>query len=169
VTEPDASQTAPAASLVGSGWAVFQPSPIHGFGGFAARTIPAGTRIIEYIGERISKEESLRRCEADNPFIFALDAETDLDGGVGWNPARFLNHSCAPNCEAPLDAGRIWIIALRDINPGEELTFNYGFDLMDYQEHPCQCGAPGCVGYVVAEEFFPHLREKARRSADSPL
>jgi hypothetical protein len=134
------------------------PSRIDGRGGFAARFIPRGERVVEYAGEKISKAESLRRCELQNWFIFGLDEEFDLDGNVEWNPARFLNHSCASNCEALCEEGRVWIVALRDINPGEEITFNYGYDLTDYKEHPCRCGAPGCVGYIVGEEFFEHAR-----------
>ena len=136
------------------------PSPIHGQGGFAVRFVRKDARVIEYVGERITKAESLLRCEAQNWFIFGLDDEFDLDGNVEWNPARFLNHSCAPNCEALCEYGHIWIVALRDIQPGEEITFNYGYDLMDYQEHPCQCGASECVGYVVAEEFFGQIRNR---------
>jgi len=139
-------------------WISFRASPIHGTGGFARLAIPKGTRVIEYLGERIDKRESLRRCEANNEYIFSLSAGQDLDGNFEWNPARFLNHSCAPDCEAELDEGRIWIVALRDIAPGEEITFNYGFDLADYREYRCNCGAPGCVGFIVAEEFFPKLR-----------
>jgi uncharacterized protein len=135
------------------------PSPIHGQGGFATARITSGTRVIEYTGERITKAESCRRCEAQNWFIFGLDEEFDLDGNVEWNPARFLNHSCAPNCEAICEEGRVWIMALRDIQPGEEITFNYGYDLVDYQEHPCRCGAPGCAGYIVAEELFTQVRK----------
>jgi SET domain-containing protein len=138
------------------------PSPIHGRGGFATRFLPRGARVIEYTGERITKAESLRRCEAHNWFIFGLDEEFDLDGNVESNPARFFNHSCAPNCEAVCEEGRVWIVALRDIQPGEEITFNYGYDLVDYQEHPCRCGAPECVGFIVSEEFFPGLRRRAQ-------
>ena len=137
----------------------FRPSPIHGLGTFAAAPIRAGLLLIEYIGEKITKTESVRRCEAGNPFIFELDDEWDIDGGVGWNPARFFNHSCAPNCDAEYIEGQIWIVARREIAPGEELTFNYGYDWEDYIEHPCRCGASECVGYVVAEEFFPMLRQ----------
>jgi hypothetical protein len=134
------------------------PSPIHGLGGFASGFLPRGARVVEYTGEKITKAESLRRCEAQNWFIFGLDDEFDLDGNVAGNPARFLNHSCAPNCEAVCEAGRVWIVALRDIQPGEEITFNYGYDLEDYREHPCHCGSPGCAGYIVAEEFFERVR-----------
>ena len=142
---------------------VFRSSAIHGTGGFARRDIASGTRVIEYIGERISKAESLRRCERDNQYIFELDDEFDVDGNVPWNPARFINHSCAPNCEAELDGGRVWIVAVRDIKAGDELTFNYGYDLEDYREHPCCCGSRDCVGYIVAEEFFEHVRKQNGR------
>ena len=132
-------------------------------GCFATTHISKGTRLIEYVGERITKAEAAKRCEADNQYIFAIDDHVDLDGNVGWNPAKFINHSCAPNCEAELDNGRIWINAIRDILPGEEITFNYGYDLEGYEDHPCRCGASNCVGYIVAEEFFSHvLKNKGR-------
>jgi SET domain-containing protein len=141
---------------------VFRASPIHGLGGFAKAAIGKGTRIVEYVGERISKSESLRRCEGNNEFIFSLNEEQDLDGNVAWNPARLLNHSCAPNCEAELQDDHIWIISARDIAAGEEITFNYGYDLVDYRDYPCRCGAPNCVGYMVAEEFFEHVLKGSR-------
>jgi hypothetical protein len=99
----------------------------------------------------------LRRCEQNNAYIFTLNDEQDLDGNVPWNPARFINHSCAPNCEAEKDEDHIWVIATRDIQAGEEITFNYGYDLADYKDYPCLCGAPNCVGYMVAEEYFEHV------------
>jgi SET domain-containing protein len=139
---------------------LFKSSSIHGIGGFARVDIPIGTRVIEYVGEIISKQESLVRCERSNEYIFAIDEERDLDGNVEWNPARFLNHGCEPNCEARFLEGRIWIVAIRDIGAGEELTFNYSYDLADYREHPCRCGAKTCVGYMVAEEFFEQVRRQ---------
>lgn len=142
-------------------------SLIHGNGVFARAGIPAGTRILEYVGEKISKSESLRRCAANNEYLFQVDDEWDLDGNVAWNPARLINHGCAPNCEAEWDDGRIFIQALRDIPAGEELTFNYGYDLVDFREHPCRCGAPGCVGFIVAEEFFPTVRRRPQVSVVS--
>ena len=129
-------------------------SPIHGTGGYALADIPTDAQIIEYVGAKIDKKESQRQCELENPCIFFLDEQYDLDGNVDWNPARFLNHSCSPNAEAHEIDGRIWIVALRDIKAGEEITFNYNYDLEDYREHPCRCGALNCVGYIVAEEFF---------------
>ncbi len=152
----------PARDVLESNWLVFKASPIHGLGAFAKTGIGKGTRVIEYVGTRIGKSESLRQCEGNNEFIFSLNDEQDLDGNVAWNPARFLNHSCAPNCEAELKNDRIWIVATRDIPSGEELTFNYGYDLVDYRDYPCLCGAPGCVGYIVAEEFFEHVLKGSR-------
>jgi len=135
-------------------------SSIHACGAFAAALIRRGRRVLEYTGQRITKDEALVRCEGGNYFIFNLDKKWDLDGDVATNPARFINHSCAPNCDAEQDGKRIWIIARRDIQPGEELTFNYGYTLEDYLDHPCRCSAPECVGYIVAEELFPEIRAR---------
>lgn len=139
---------------------VFRRSTIHGTGGYARKHIAAGTKIIEYMGEKITKAEANVRCEANNEYIFTLDDEFDLDGNVPWNPARFINHSCAPNCDVEVEGGRIMILAWRDIAQGEELTFNYGYDLEDYREHPCRCGAAECTGFIVAEEFFDQVRRQ---------
>ena len=87
-----------------------------------------------------------------------------FDGNVDWNTARLVNHSCEPNCEAQIneDVG-IWLVALREIEDGEELTFNYGFDLEDYRKHPCHCGSRKCVGYIVGEDYWPKLRRKLKK------
>ena len=136
-------------------------SAIHGHGGFAVTDIPSGTLVLEYVGQRIDKAEALRRCEMDNRFIFCLDDEWDLDGDTPDNPARFVNHSCHPNCEAQGIAGQIWLVAVRPIRAGEEITFNYGYDLENCREHPCHCGAANCVGFIVAEEYFDHVRQQS--------
>jgi hypothetical protein len=145
-------------------WEV-KPSTIHGAGVFARADVSTGTRVLEYVGEQVSKEESLRRRQAGNFFVFVVTDEFDIDGAVDWNPARFVNHSCAPNCEARMENERIWVYALRDIRAGEDLTFNYGYDLQDYKDHPCRCGAPNCIGYMVAQEHFEDVRRKERRRA----
>src|SRR5689334_5600546 len=100
-----------------------RPSAIAGLGVFAARRISQGTRIIEYIGERISDEEAGRRYDDDameqhHTFLFSVDDDTVIDGGVNGNEARYINHACAPNCEAVNEEGRIYIEALADIDPG---------------------------------------------------
>jgi SET domain-containing protein len=133
-------------------------SSIHGQGLFAAGVISERTPIIEYVGQLIDKQESLRRCEGNNSFIFSVSEAWDLDGNVDYNLARLINHSCEPNCEAVLNEGRIWICATREIGAGEELTFNYGYELESYREHPCLCGTKLCAGFIVAEEFLGHVR-----------
>jgi SET domain-containing protein len=140
-------------------------SSIHACGAFAATSIRVGQRVLEYTGQRITKAEAQVRCEAGNYFIFNLNKKWDLDGNVPTNPARFINHSCAPNCDAEQEGNRIWIVARRDIQPGEELTFNYGYSLEDYIDNPCRCGASECVGYIVAEELFNEVRARHSQPA----
>ena len=141
----------------------FSDSPIHGTGGFALVNISEGTRLVQYLGRRVDKQESLRQCELENPYIFFINEEYDLDGNVDWNPARLLNHSCSPNAEAQEFDEEIWIIALRDVRAGEEITFNYNYDLQDYREYPCRCGSANCVGYIIAEEFFADVKNAPTR------
>ncbi len=139
--------------------------------------IASGTRVIEYTGEKIGKRESERRARERLTrsrstgeaavYIFNLNKRQDLDGSSPDNLARLINHSCAPNCEAVQSRGRIWITAIRDIRAGEELSFNYGFDLENWEDHPCLCGSERCVGYIVDEELWPDLlTEMTKRSKE---
>src|SRR6185436_10474454 len=110
------------------GWLQARKSPIHGRGVFARRDIPAGTRLIEYVGLPISKKRSAELALKQNRYVFVLSGPSDLDGNVSWNPARLINHSCEPNCEANQDeSGRVWISSIRPIAREEEVTFNYGY------------------------------------------
>ncbi|MEX2581588.1 MAG: SET domain-containing protein-lysine N-methyltransferase [Verrucomicrobiales bacterium] len=153
-----------------SSWCEVRRSGIHGRGLFAKRKIPAETYIIEYVGDKIGKDESNERgwAQLDHAketgdaavYIFTLDDDWDIDGQVPENAARLINHSCDPNCEAFIEEDQIWIAALRDIDKDEELFFNYGFDLECYEDHPCRCGAERCVGYIAGEEYWPKLKRK---------
>jgi SET domain-containing protein len=137
-------------------------SSIAGRGAFATRPIKKGTRIIEYTGERISNAEADRRYDEDkmsshHTFLFTLNRRTVVDAGVGGNEARFINHSCSPNCEAVIEDGkRIYIEALRDIQVGEELAYDYQYERTDDHTeaderfYACRCGAPGCRGTILA-------------------
>ncbi|HZF27133.1 MAG TPA: SET domain-containing protein-lysine N-methyltransferase [Steroidobacteraceae bacterium] len=142
-------------------------SRVHGRGVFALRRIRKGTRIIEYAGERVSHEEADRRYEGRGPddnhtFLFVLDDSTVIDAGVGGNEARFINHSCEPNCESVIEGKRIYIYAIRTIEPGEELAYDYQIqrergDPPDVEEiFSCSCGAPVCRGTMLVP------RERAR-------
>jgi uncharacterized protein len=150
-------------------WIESGTSGIHGRGVYARADIPSGTRVIEYIGERITKAEAARR-EARRVAeqrrggegcvtIFSLNERYDLDGRGARNVARLINHSCRPNCRAEAIRGHIWIVACRDIAAGEELTFDYGYSFKEWPLHPCRCGAPNCVGYIVSA----HQRWRVRR------
>lgn len=160
-----------------SEWCEVRDSDIHGHGIYAARDIPAETRIIEYIGELVDKEESEKRAWKQHAraaetgdaavCIFTLNKRWDIDGNVPWNTARLINHSCEPNCEAWIEGRRIFIYSLRDIPEGEELTFDYGFDVDCYEDHPCRCGRKGCVGYIVSREQWDELRRRLRTSGAS--
>ncbi len=145
-------------------------SEIHGRGVYATQFIPAETKIIEYIGELVEKEESGRRGIVQQEksahsgdaavYIFTLTRKYDIDGNVPWNTARLINHSCEPNCEAWNVGRKIFIHALRDVQEGEELTFDYGFDVDCYEGHPCRCGKDGCVGYIVSRSQWGELKER---------
>jgi len=147
-------------------------SPIHKRGLFATTDIEAGTDIIQYVGEKISKEESTRRAleweekarrtGAGLVYIFELDEEWDLDGRRGRNPARYMNHSCDGNCEAINYDGEIWIVARQDIAAGEELTYDYGYDMEHFLDHPCVCGAGKCIGYIVREDQRKKVKKLLR-------
>lgn len=136
-------------------------SGVHGKGVFALREIPAGSRILEYTGERIGWREALRRHPHDpldphHTFYFSLEAGGVIDAKVGGNAARWINHACEPNCEAEEVDGRVWIKALRDLLPGEELFYDYGLVLDERQtpgvkrQYACRCGAPSCRGTMLA-------------------
>lgn len=155
-------------------WVRLRRSGIHGKGLFARKAIPEGTRILEYVGEKITKGESQRRALAQLEYsagkksvgavyIFQLNKRHDIDGNFPGNLAKHANHSCDPNCETQIIRGKIWMIALRDIAEGEELVYNYGFDMECWDEHPCRCGTSRCMGFIVAEEYWPELRRKMRR------
>jgi len=140
-------------------WLQVRKSRIHGRGLFARRDIPAGTRLIEYVGLPVSKKKSAELCLKQNSYVFARNDAWDLNGKVSWNPARLINHSCEPNCEAnPDENERIWIFSIKPIAPDEELTFNYGYSLDDFRKFPCRCGTASCTGYMVSEELIPEVR-----------
>jgi SET domain-containing protein len=136
-------------------------SPVHGRGVFAVAPISAGTRIIEYTGERISWDLATDRAEASGApvnytLFFTLSDGRVIDGGSKGNEARFINHSCDPNCEAFEEDGRVYIHALQDIEPGQELNYNYALEY-DGRHTPaikrafaCHCGAANCTGVMLA-------------------
>jgi len=136
-------------------------SPIQGKGAFATRRIARGIRLIEYAGERIDHAEADRRYDdavmrRHHTYLFTVDRDMVVDAAVGGNASRFINHSCEPNCEAVIEAGRVVIAARRDIEPGEELTYDYscrregGEDDEPPGRYSCRCGARRCRGSILS-------------------
>src|SRR3982750_2014019 len=136
-------------------------SPMQGLGAFATRPIPAGTRLIEYAGERLTPAQADERYPEDgerpHPFLFAIDDDVVIDAAVGGNEARFINHSCDPNCDAVIEDGRIWIETVRDVAAGEGLAYDYAHVLEERhtpaakRRFPCHCGAARCRGTLLAK------------------
>jgi SET domain-containing protein len=150
-------------SAAGNEYFLVRRSGIQGMGGFACRHIPAGTRLIEYTGERLTPAQAEARYPDDaagrhHTYLFAVDDALVIDAAVGGNDARFLNHSCAPNCDAVIDDGRIWIETIHDIEPGEELVYDYAYVLNERhtpaakKRYPCHCGAVTCRGTILAKK-----------------
>ena len=136
-------------------------SGVHGKGMFAVQDLAEGETLIEYIGEIISWKEALRRhphdpTDPNHTFYFHVDEKHVIDAKHGGNSSRWINHSCAPNCEADEQKGRIFIKALQNIPAGKELFYDYGL-IIDAPytkklkaEYPCWCGAPTCRGTLLA-------------------
>ena len=143
-------------------------SPLHGLGVFAVRRIRRGTRILEYLGERVTHAEADRRYEHKDPndahtFLFVVDTRTVIDAGVDGNEARFVNHACKPNCESVIEDRRVFIEAVRTIEPGEELTYDYQIQ-REVDDPPdvdaifaCRCGNASCRGSML----WPARRQEA--------
>ena len=138
-------------------------SPIHGRGVFALARIPKKTRIIEYKGELITDAEADRRYSrihenSPHTMLFSVDGGLVIDATRRGSAARWINHSCQPNCEIEEEDSRIFIEARRNIRPGEELTYDYNLQLGERhtktakREHACFCGARRCRGTMLGEK-----------------
>ena len=136
-------------------------SPIQGTGAFAKRNIKKGTRIIEYLGQRITWRTADKRYDDDkmgrhHTFLFTVDDKTVIDAAVNGNEARFINHSCDPNCEAIAERKRIFIEARKSIPAGTELLYDYQYERSDDHTaedenfYKCRCGSPKCRGTILA-------------------
>ncbi len=139
-------------------------SPIHGRGVFAVTDIPKGARIIEYTGDRISHAAADRLYGElhdgnSHTMLFAATDKIVIDATKRGGPARWINHSCAPNCEANEEDGRVFIDAIRRIPLGAELSYDYNLVLEERhtpklkREHPCHCGARNCRGTLLGKKY----------------
>jgi len=152
---------------------IVRHSGIQGRGVFAAGRIRKGRRIIEYVGQRVTHDEADSRYDDDamsrhHTFLFEVDESTVIDAARDGNEARFINHSCDPNCEAVNEDGRIYIEAIRNIQPGVELTYDYAYPCDEpltpemFHRYRCACGAPNCRGTILKIS-----RSNGRRRAKS--
>jgi SET domain-containing protein len=168
-----ASNTAPVVSSSESP-IVVRRSRVQGRGVFATRDIASGDRIIEYVGRRMSHDEADELCPDDeagerhHTFLFAVDDDVCIDGSQDGNDARFINHSCEPNCEVVIERRRVFVHAVRDIEEGEELFYDYwymtdeSYSLEDLRRiYPCRCGSETCRGTLAR----PPRRVKKRARA----
>lgn len=161
-------------------WLVMRGSQIQGRGVYARVDIPCGTRLIEYVGERISHAVADRRDDEErkkrhHTFLFIVNSRTVIDARYGGNISKYINHSCEPNCEARFEGTRIWIFAIRDIDAGEELGYDYeydwmpGYTLQDLSEYACKCGSERCRGTLVDVPEDQWQMSEALRAASVPV
>ncbi len=160
-------------------WQV-KKSNIHGSGVFASKKINKGTKIIQYIGEKVKRSEGDKRSEkrllkylnssdSGSVYIFELNSRYDIDGSPLYNKARYINHSCNPNCEVDISNGEIWIKSIKNIKNGEELKYDYGFefDEDDYTDHVCKCEDKNCIGYIISQDelkkYKKYLTKKIKK------
>jgi uncharacterized protein len=157
-------------------WIVVRKSKVHGNGCFARQFIPKGTRIMEYLGERISHKEADKRYEGsdvndNHTFLFIADRKTVIDATRGGNESRWVNHHCDGNCESETEKGRVFVDAIKDIEKGEELGYDYqiGRDKNDPPNvdeiYACRCGAKKCRGTMLwpAKRPKPAKRKTAAK------
>jgi uncharacterized protein len=150
-------------------------SRIHGHGVFALRRIRKGTTIIEYLGDRVTHTQADERYADKDPkdghtFLFTVDAKTVIDAGINGNEARFVNHGCAPNCQTVDIGKRIFIEAIRTVEPGEELAYDYRIQRDDDDPadvdviFACHCGAKDCRGSMLEARAKKRAKKRATRA-----
>jgi SET domain-containing protein len=162
---------APVLSEVDTPLYTIRRSDVHGYGAFATRAIGKGVVIDEYMGDRITYAEADERYKNrdvndNHTFLYTLDEDTVIDGNVGGNDARFLNHMCDPNCAPRIRKGRLFFVALRAIREGEEIGFSYHIAREDDDPenvdeiYACRCGSPKCRGTML----WPPRRKKLKKA-----
>ena len=143
----------------------------HGFGLYAKKDISKNKKVIEYIGDKITKKEGDRRADLQiikstrnkkngMVYVFELNQRYDIDGDKKYNHARFINHSCNPNCEVIIINNRLWVLSIKKINKDEELTYNYGYAYdTDYKDHKCNCRSYNCIGYILQKNHWRKIKK----------
>ena len=152
-------------------------SKIHGVGIFASENIKKNSKIIQYIGEKITKKEGdkrssdrikkyLNKKNEGSVYVFELNRKYDIDGSPLYNKARYINHSCSPNCEVDIVNNEIWISSIKSLKKGDELFYDYGylFDEDDFSDHLCKCGSAKCIGYIISQDDWPKYKKFLKKN-----
>jgi SET domain-containing protein len=148
-------------------------SGINNLGLFAGRDIKKGEKVIEYKGRKFTHKQVEEDDRFDNSkaiYLFTLNERYVLDGDTKTNTAKYINHSCDPNCEVDIINGKIWIIAIKDIKKGDELSYDYGFGYdADFRQFPCKCGSKNCCGYIVRDDQRWRINRKYAKTKQGRL
>ena len=148
-------------------------SGINNLGLFAKTDIKKGEKVIEYKGRKFTHKQVEEDDRFDNSkaiYLFTLNEHYVLDGDTKTNIAKYINHSCDPNCEVDIIKGKIWIIAIKDIKKGDELSYDYGFGYdADFRQFPCKCGSKNCCGYIVRDDQRWRINRKYAKTKQGRL
>jgi len=148
-------------------------SGINNLGLFAKTDIKKGEKVIEYKGRKFTHKQVEEDDRFDNSkaiYLFTLNERYVLDGDTKTNTAKYINHSCDPNCEVDIINGKIWIIAIKDIKKGDELSYDYGFGYdADFRQFPCKCGSKNCCGYIVRDDQRWRINRKYAKTKQGRL
>ena len=148
-------------------------SGINNWGLFARQYFKKGERVIEYKGKKYTHKQIEKDDRFDNSkaiYLFTLNKTYVLDGDTKSNTAKYINHSCDPNCEVDVIKGKIWIIATQDIKKGDELSYDYGFGYdKDFRQFPCKCGSKNCCGYIVRDDQRWRINRKFAKTKKGRL
>ena len=148
-------------------------SGINNLGLFAKSDINKGEKVIEYKGKKFTHKQVEENDRFDNSkaiYLFTLNERYVLDGDTKTNTAKYINHSCDPNCEVDIIKGKIWIIAIKDIKKGDELSYDYGFGYdADFRQFPCKCGSKNCCGYIVRDDQRWRINRKYAKTKQGRL
>jgi len=148
-------------------------SGINNLGLFTKTDIKKGEKVIEYKGRKFTHKQVEENDRFDNSkaiYLFTLNERYVLDGDTKTNTAKYINHSCDPNCEVDIIKGKIWIIAIKDIKKGDELSYDYGFGYdADFRQFPCKCGSKNCCGYIVRDDQRWRINRKYAKTKQGRL
>lgn len=148
-------------------------SGINNWGLFASKSISKGEKVIEYKGKKYTHKQVDENDKFDNSkaiYLFTLNDKYVLDGDTNTNTAKYINHSCDPNCDVDIIKGKIWISAIKDIKKGDELSYDYGFGYdKDFRQFQCKCGSKICCGYIVRDDQRWRINRKFAKTKQGRL